>query len=572
MKLSVHTTLRNGLGKWRGSPRSVQVGNLPQPGSAPVAPGEPPYALQAVSDDTLSDAAAWMKQWPEARGLTHLLPALLMCRSCWADVDSIYLFSDGIIDDSAAVMGMLQEIAAAGREATSRRPTSTHTRPRPAGERVERMPPVHAVGFFASERSARGPAFMQEIAIATGGSYQEYDPEKQQVYVDGELQPFDAARETGEDRAEREWVEGRLAAERWGAAREGRKEDLETTMGRVRAAWHMERLLPARDRGDEGREEHEAARAAVAERNAARVETARAAQVAEARAAWQAAAVEAAREAVAAAAAHEARRRAWLTEAEERRAAVAAAAASAASDAAAAAVSAEAAAVAAAAAAAATPGSGAAAKAAGRRRSRSRSRTRSGSITASRSAVRAANRAARKAEKAAKRAHEAAARAEARCAGPFVSLVEAAEKAQKQLAEEAARPPKPPSERKILQRKYEAELKAVQNHNKRCALHRQLCRWHSCHSGAAWGCPNMGACQRPSVPSGSYKRVKGRSHTVEERLIMHPHKPHATSQPSRLSHTYRPSTHSPHNRHSHQPRPIHMSHHGISTGTAKPAS
>ena len=36
-----------------------------------------------------------------------------------------------------------------------------------------------------------------------------------------------------------------------------------------------------------------------------------------------------------------------------------------------------------------------------------------------------------------------------------------------------------------------------------------------------------------------YKRVKGRSHTVEKRLNMHPHKPQATSQLSRLSHTYR---------------------------------
>ena len=36
----------------------------------------------------------------------------------------------------------------------------------------------------------------------------------------------------------------------------------------------------------------------------------------------------------------------------------------------------------------------------------------------------------------------------------------------------------------------------------------------------------------------SYKRVKGRSHTVEERISMHPHKPHATSQPSRFSHTH----------------------------------
>ena len=40
------------------------------------------------------------------------------------------------------------------------------------------------------------------------------------------------------------------------------------------------------------------------------------------------------------------------------------------------------------------------------------------------------------------------------------------------------------------------------------------------------------------VPS-CYKRVKGRSHTVEKRISMHPHKPHATSQPSRFSHTRR---------------------------------
>ena len=34
-----------------------------------------------------------------------------------------------------------------------------------------------------------------------------------------------------------------------------------------------------------------------------------------------------------------------------------------------------------------------------------------------------------------------------------------------------------------------------------------------------------------------YKRVKGRSQTVEKRISMHLHKPHATSQPSRFSHT-----------------------------------
>ena len=70
----------------------------------------------------------------------------------------------------------------------------------------------------------------------------------------------------------------------------------------------------------------------------------------------------------------------------------------------------------------------------------------------------------------------------------------------------------------------------------------------------------------------SYKRVKGRSHTVEKRKAIHPQKPHATSQPSRFSQTPRLSTDAAHNYHSYQERPIHTSHHDISTGTAKPAS
>ena len=49
-----------------------------------------------------------------------------------------------------------------------------------------------------------------------------------------------------------------------------------------------------------------------------------------------------------------------------------------------------------------------------------------------------------------------------------------------------------------------------------------------------------------ATPECSYKRVKGRSHTAEKRISMHPYKPHATSQPSRLSHTPRLSTDSAH--------------------------
>ena len=44
----------------------------------------------------------------------------------------------------------------------------------------------------------------------------------------------------------------------------------------------------------------------------------------------------------------------------------------------------------------------------------------------------------------------------------------------------------------------------------------------------------------------SYTGVKGRSHTAEKRISMHPHKPHATSQPSRFSHTPRLGTDSAH--------------------------
>ena len=46
------------------------------------------------------------------------------------------------------------------------------------------------------------------------------------------------------------------------------------------------------------------------------------------------------------------------------------------------------------------------------------------------------------------------------------------------------------------------------------------------------------ADRRPEVRNlgvGSYKRVKGRSHTVEKRKASHPQKPHATSQPWRGS-------------------------------------
>ena len=43
--------------------------------------------------------------------------------------------------------------------------------------------------------------------------------------------------------------------------------------------------------------------------------------------------------------------------------------------------------------------------------------------------------------------------------------------------------------------------------------------------------------KRDGWHADSYKRVKGRSHTVDKRISLHPHKPHSTSQPSQFSHT-----------------------------------
>ena len=46
----------------------------------------------------------------------------------------------------------------------------------------------------------------------------------------------------------------------------------------------------------------------------------------------------------------------------------------------------------------------------------------------------------------------------------------------------------------------------------------------------------------PTPTASSYKRVKGRSHAVEKRISICPHKLHPTSQPSQFSHTHRLST------------------------------
>ena len=58
---------------------------------------------------------------------------------------------------------------------------------------------------------------------------------------------------------------------------------------------------------------------------------------------------------------------------------------------------------------------------------------------------------------------------------------------------------------------------------------------HASRAGNSLGAESSSR-ESPVAPA-SYKRVKGKSHTVQKRISMHLHKPHATSQPSRFSHT-----------------------------------
>ena len=63
--------------------------------------------------------------------------------------------------------------------------------------------------------------------------------------------------------------------------------------------------------------------------------------------------------------------------------------------------------------------------------------------------------------------------------------------------------------------------------------------------------------------------MKGRSHTVEKRKSSHPHKLHATSQPSRFSHTHAQTQHTTSIAINSAP---YTSHQEITTGTANPVS
>lgn len=81
--------------------------------------------LQPTDNEHLTDAAAWVRNWPEAVGNTKLLTALVAAHqytvagsssssSGCESVDCFYLFSDGLADDAAACLDWVQQQAEAG--------------------------------------------------------------------------------------------------------------------------------------------------------------------------------------------------------------------------------------------------------------------------------------------------------------------------------------------------------------------------------------------------------------------------------------------------------------------------
>jgi hypothetical protein len=69
--------------------------------------------LQPCQPETLDDAQAWVKKWPEAVGHTNFMAALqLACNHCYADC--WYIFSDGQADDALKCLEWLRARLAAG--------------------------------------------------------------------------------------------------------------------------------------------------------------------------------------------------------------------------------------------------------------------------------------------------------------------------------------------------------------------------------------------------------------------------------------------------------------------------
>ncbi|GFR44718.1 hypothetical protein Agub_g6041 [Astrephomene gubernaculifera] len=182
-------------------------------------------ALMPTQPDLLSDAQRWIANWPDAVGQTCLLKAFNLAEQhqgadCW------YILSDGLAHDQNACLEFLNTRAAAGLP----------------------LPVIHAVGFIPPDANpdSSGERFLRGLAELTGGSYQRYTPDVAKVWQPGQgFVRVDLRSETPEQRAERQWAERQLRAERIKNIRLGISEPLEVTMERV-AVMHREmRVLPA---------------------------------------------------------------------------------------------------------------------------------------------------------------------------------------------------------------------------------------------------------------------------------------------------------------------------------------
>ena len=79
--------------------------------------------LQPSQPETLDEAQAWVRKWPEAVGHTNFLAALQLAAN-HAYADCWYMFTDGQADDGARCLEWVQARLAAG----------------------QAVPPIHTIG------------------------------------------------------------------------------------------------------------------------------------------------------------------------------------------------------------------------------------------------------------------------------------------------------------------------------------------------------------------------------------------------------------------------------------------
>ena len=117
---------------------------------------------------------------PPQVGTTSMLSALMAAEEHW-DSDSWYVLSDGLAHDPGQCLDFIEKRAARG----------------------DNVPAIHTVGFFpkGTPENFEGRRYLKVLAEVTGGSYQEYDRRRHQIYQDGVgFVPYDLALEDPQDR------------------------------------------------------------------------------------------------------------------------------------------------------------------------------------------------------------------------------------------------------------------------------------------------------------------------------------------------------------------------------------